>query len=68
MKLFKKKKTTFITVEIGGKAYDYPKDMPLPRIGEVVSMDGSPFGRVTRILYQINGDDFRMISIDTDVE
>ena len=65
MKIFRKGKETFITVEINGKAYDYPKDMPLPRMGELVQMGDSPFGRVIRVLHQINKD-LRMISISTE--
>lgn len=68
MKIFKTKKTTFVTVEIGDKAYDYPKDLPIPRIGETVSIQNSPFGRVTRVLHQITDKTFRMISIYTEVE
>lgn len=41
MNLFKKKKTTFIAIVIDGKAYDYPQDLPMPRIGEVVFMENS---------------------------
>lgn len=66
MKIFRKGKETFITVEINGKAYDYPKDMPLPRMGELVQMGDSPFGRVTRVLHQICDKEFRMISISTE--
>lgn len=66
MRLFKKKIITFITVEINGKAYDYPKDLPLPRIGELVLIDNSHFGKVNRISHQIDGNYFRMITISTE--
>lgn len=66
-KIFRNKKTTFITVEIGNKCYDYPKDLPIPRIGETVSMTGSEFGKVTKVLYQIQDETFRMISIYTEI-
>ena len=70
MKIFGKEiqKTTFITVTIGKKCYDYPKDIPLPRVGEIVSIDSSEFGRVTRVLHQMMGKGFRMISIETEIE
>lgn len=70
MKIFGKEtlKTTFINVTIGDKCYDYPKDMPLPRIGETVCIGDSVFGKVTRIVYQVLGKHFRMININTDAE
>lgn len=63
--LFLKKKRTYVTVEIDGKAYDCPKDMPIPRIGECISVDYSGFGKVTKIFYQIIGN-FIYISIHTE--
>lgn len=66
MKLFKKKKTTFITVIIDDKAYDYPQDLPMPRIGEVVFIENSPGGRVTQVFYQMIDKTFRNISIHTE--
>lgn len=66
MKLFKKKKTTFITVIIDDKAYDYPQDLPMPRIGEVVSIESSASGRVTQVFYQMVDKAFRSISIYTE--
>lgn len=66
MKLFKKKKTTFITVVIDGKSYDYPQDLPMPRIGEVVSIESSASGRVTQVFYQMVDKAFRSISIYTE--
>lgn len=65
MKLFKKKKVTFITVVIDGKSYDYPQDLPLPRIGEIVSIESSASGRVTQVFYQMVDKSFRSISIYT---
>lgn len=41
----------FRTIEIKGKCYDIPKDMPLPRIGERVGV-GSKFGTVSMVVYQ----------------
>lgn len=63
--LFNKKKCTYVTVEIDGKAYDYPKDMPIPRIGECISVDYSGFGKVTKIFHQVV-DNFRYVSIHTE--
>lgn len=63
--LFNKKKRTYITVEIDGKAYDYPKDMPIPRIGECISVDYSGFGKITKIFHQVVGN-FRYVSIHTE--
>lgn len=65
MKLFKKKKVAFITVVIDGKSYDYPQDLPLPRIGEIVSIESSASGRVTQVFYQMVDKSFRSISIYT---
>lgn len=66
MKLFKKKKATFITVVIDGKSYDYPQDLPIPRIGEVVSIESSASGIVTQVFYQMVDKAFRNISIYTE--
>lgn len=63
--LFNKNKRTYVTVEIDGKAYDYPKDMPIPRIGECISVDYSGFGKVTKIFHQVV-DNFRYVSIHTE--
>lgn len=63
--LFNKKKRTYVTVEIDGKAYDYPKDMPIPRIGECISVDYSGFGKVTKIFHQVVNN-FRYVSIHTE--
>lgn len=68
MNIFKKAVTTFVSVIIDGKAYDYPKDMPIPRIGETVSVYGSKFGIVTGILHQIEDKNLRMITISTKVD
>lgn len=48
-----KKKIDYITVEINGRAYDYPKFMPIPRLNERVSVDDSPIGTVTDIIHQV---------------
>lgn len=66
MKLFRKtnKVTTLRVVNIKGKAYDYPLDIPIPRIGEIVSVDNSPFGKVEGITYQVD-ESFRMTTIYT---
>jgi len=66
MGLFKDKKITIINVIIEEKAYDYPRDLPIPKIGETVSVGDSHFGKVTRVLYQIEDKDFRMITIYTE--
>ena len=51
----------FRTVEIRGKAYDLPKDMPLPRIGERVGV-GNVFGVVSMVTYQFeDARDYAMI-------
>lgn len=55
---------TYITVEIGDKGYSYPQDLPLPRVGEFISMEKSPICEIVDILYQIS-DTFRMITIKT---
>ena len=68
MNLFKKNGPEFVTVTIDGKAYDYPKDMPIPRIGETVSICGSKFGIVTRVLHQVEDSTFKMITISTKVD
>ncbi len=68
MNIFKKAVTTFTTVVIDGKAYDYPKNLPIPRIGETVSVYGSKFGIVTRILHQIEDKNLRMITISTKID
>lgn len=67
MNLFKKKKTTFITIAIDGKAYDYPQDLPMPRIGEVVFMENSRGGRVTQVFYRMVDKTFRSISVYTEL-
>ena len=36
------------------KAFDYPKHLPLPRVGELVSIEGI-FGRVVEVRYVITG-------------
>lgn len=59
------KVTTYITVEIGDKGYSYPQDLPLPRVGEFISMEKSPICEVIDILYQIPDKSFRMITIKT---
>ena len=68
MNLFKKNTPEFVSVIIDGKAYDYPKNMPIPRIGETVSIYGSKFGIVTRVLHQVEDSTFRMITISTKVD
>ena len=68
MNLFKHSITTFVSVIIDGKAYKYPKDMPIPRIGETVSVCGSKFGIVTRVLHQVEDNTLRMITISTKVD
>lgn len=64
MNIFKKK-NKFITIIIDGKGYDYPKDLPIPRIGETIGMYDSKFGLVNDIIHQVIADDFMMITIKT---
>lgn len=68
MNILKKAVTIFTTVVIDGKAYDYPKNLPIPRIGETVSVYGSKFGIVTRILHQIEYKNLIMITISTKID
>jgi hypothetical protein len=59
------KKTLLISVTIDGKAYDWPKAWQdyIPRLGEQVQIDDSRIAVVTRILRQVTGYDFLVISI-----
>lgn len=71
MNLFKKKPATptFLTVEIDGKAYDYPKNLPIPRIGERISISKSNIATVKNVLYQVSEaheEQFSMITITTE--
>jgi len=71
MKLFRNKssKLTFLTVEIDGKFYDYPKDFPIPHIGEKITINGSNMAMVKGVLYQVSEadkDNFNMIIITTE--
>ena len=61
------KKIKFITITINEKAYDLPKDMPLPRLHERVSVDSSDFGIVSDVCYQVM-EDFWMVTIRTKPE
>lgn len=61
---FKKKaEEIFIIVVIGRKAYDYPQDMPLPRVGERVSIENAT-GVVIDVIHSQYGT-FREVKIDT---
>lgn len=51
----KSKDFNFIAVQLGGYAYDYPKNTPIPRIGELISVDDSRSARVVDISYIIIG-------------
>lgn len=55
MGLFRKK-LEFRTIDFveQQKAFDYPKHLPLPRIGELVQIDGI-FGRVVDVRHSISG-------------
>lgn len=71
MKFFKKKSAqpTFLTVEIDGKAYDYPQNIPIPCIGERISVSDSNIATVKDVLYQVNEahePPFCMITIRTE--
>lgn len=71
MKLFKKKseKTTFLTVEIDGQDYDYPKYLPIPHIGERISISNSNIATVKDVLYQVSEaheEHFSRITIKTE--
>lgn len=50
------KPTTFVVVEIGAKAYDYPQYLPMPRIGERISVGDSNIVRIVDVLYQVSFD------------
>jgi len=49
-------KLEFRTIEFlkTGKAFDYPKRLPIPRIGEWVQFDGN-FGWVVSVKHMISG-------------
>ena len=51
-----KRKTVFITIEFADVPglFDYPKHLPLPRIGEAIHYEGK-FGRVSEIKHIIEG-------------
>lgn len=71
MNLFRRKllKPTFLTVEIDGKAYDYPKNLSIPRIGERISISDSNIATVKDVLYQVSEaheEHFSMITITTE--
>lgn len=71
MNLFKKKssKPTFLTVGIDGKAYDYPKHLPIPRIGERISISDSNIATVKDVFYEVSEaheKHFSMITIKTE--
>lgn len=48
------KKLEFRTIDFvdHGKAFDYPKHLPIPRIGELVQIDGI-FGRVVDVKHSL---------------
>lgn len=50
------KPTTFLVVEIGAKAYDYPQHLPMPRIGERISVGDSDIARIVDVLHQVSFD------------
>lgn len=50
------RKIKSIAVQIGDYAYDWPVEIPLPRIGEKVSICDSGFAIVDTIHYQIFGE------------
>lgn len=60
-----KKQIDYITVEINGKAYDYPRFMPIPKLNERVSINDSIIGTVTDILHQVDINGVWMITIKT---
>lgn len=71
MKLFKKKseEPTFLTIEIDGQAYDYPKHLTIPRIGERISISNSNIATVKDVLYQVSEaheEHFSRITIKTE--
>ncbi len=51
----------FIIIEMNGKAYDYPKNMPIPRVGEYVRCN-APNKKVIEVSYTIE-DTFKEIRI-----
>lgn len=59
----KKKDTVFIIVVIGSKAYDYPEDMPIPRIGEQVRIENA-IGIVEAVKHSQYGT-FKEVLIET---
>ena len=54
----------FYTVEIKGKAYDLPKDMPIPEKGSYISVDGF-HSYVDEIAYTIEDGKLFMVRIKT---
>lgn len=72
MRSKKSKEFNFITVQIGDYAYDYPKNTPLPRIGELITIDGRESARVVDVSYIINdstsNNPGKMITIYTELD
>jgi len=59
----RKKEKVFIIVHLHGEAYDYPQDMPLPRIGETVMIENKR-GEVISVDHMIYGT-FKEIRVQT---
>lgn len=49
-----------VRIELEGDAYDYPDDMPIPRIGEEVCIN-NVWGTVNRVFYQVSKDETEVI-------
>lgn len=50
MRLFRKKCLDFRIIHIGDWAYDYPKDMPIPKIGELIYLEDNRGFRCGRVV------------------
>jgi hypothetical protein len=67
------KPTTFITITIGSKAYDYPKGLPLPQKGDRVMFDDNGYVTVSHTQHQIMFDEkmknvMNLITIQTELD
>lgn len=72
MNILKKKPVTFVVVIMGGKAYDYPKHLPIPLAGSKISMDDIGPVTITYIQYDVTFDKkgrnvMNIITINTDL-
>lgn len=60
------KSPEFITISGKGYSFDYPKDAPLPEVGDSIFIDGIPGSLlVTSRNFHINKDKLFMVTINT---